>query len=85
MEMAANRVGQGAGMERQRLAPVPIKGGAGQTTTQAMRAGWRHARRARRASDAATFEQGGEEEALPGRSPVRAGGGGCGLLFHPTG
>ncbi len=83
--MAGDRIGHGAGMQRQRVAPVPVEGGAGQPTPQAMRAGRRHARRARRASDAATFKQGGEEEALPGRSPVRADGGGCGLLFHPTG
>lgn len=83
--MTGNRVGQGMGMERQRPAPVPVERRAGQPTPQAMRAGRRHARRARRVGDAATVEQGGEEEALPGRSPVRADGGGCGFLVHPTG
>ncbi len=79
-------------MERQRVGPGPVEGRAGKAAAQAMGAGRRHARSARRPRDVAGGEQDGEETALPLRRPARAGGMGRagrgrigGLLFHPTG
>ncbi len=60
-------------MEPQRMPPGQIERRAGQALAQRMRAGPRHAGGTRRAGDAAGFEQGGEEDALPGRRPMRAG------------
>lgn len=60
-------------MERQRVAPVPVEGGAGEATAQAMRAGGRHADHARGLGHAAALVEGGQEGPLPGRGP--AGGG----------
>lgn len=72
-KLGGDRVGHRLGMERQRVAPVPVEGSAGEAAAQAMRAGWRHADHARGLRHAAALVEGGQEGSLPGRSP--AGGG----------
>lgn len=72
-KLGGDRVGHRLGMERQRVAPVPVEGSAGEAAAQAMRAGWRHADHARGLRHAAALIEGGQEGSLPGRSP--AGGG----------
>ena len=71
-------------MEPERAGPCMVKGRVGQAVAQRMRAGPRHARRARGAGDAAGFGKGGKEDALFGGGPVRADGR-RGMLGHPTG
>lgn len=84
------------GMDGQRPVPRLIERGAGQLAPEPMRAGPRHARRARGDGHMAAVQQDGEEEALSGGRPVRAiddaisdgraiARGGGGLLFHLQG
>ena len=51
-----------------------VEGRAGEAIAQRMGAGPRHARGAGGAGDAAGFDQSGEEDALFGEGPMRAGG-----------
>ena len=91
-------IGEAAGVGRQHLIPAAVEPRAGKAAAQALGARPRHARRAGRTRDAAGFEQGGKEDALPCWSPMgaihaeRSGGGRRGIgrapglvRFHPTG
>ena len=82
--IGAEGIGEPRSVEPERAGPCMVEGRAGKPVAQRMRAGPRHARSAGSAGDAAGFDKRGEEDALFGRGPVRAGEW-MRLLGHPTG